>query len=65
MSGKEYARYPASITRREVEVDGQILVTTLFDPKIVSARVLAALYKMRWNIEVDFLNIKATLLPKR
>ncbi|MEO6022199.1 MAG: hypothetical protein ABIP64_03620 [Burkholderiales bacterium] len=65
MSAKEYARYPASITRREVEVDGQILVTTLFDPKIVSARVLAALYKMRWNIEVDFRNIKATLLPKR
>jgi hypothetical protein len=46
---------------REVEVNGRILVTTLLDPKMVSARALGALYKMRWNIEVDFRTIKATL----
>ena len=46
---------------REVEVNGRILVTTLRDPKFVSARALGTLYKMRWNIEVDFRTIKATL----
>ena len=61
MSAEEYARYPEFITMREVEVDGRILVTTLLDPMAASARALGALYKMRWNIEVDFRTIKATL----
>ena len=61
MSAKEYARYPEFITMREVEVNGRILVTTLLDRKFVSVRALGALYKMRWNIEVDFRTIKATL----
>ena len=46
---------------REVEVDGRILVTTLLDPQTVSADALDRLYAMRWNIEVDFRTIKATL----
>ena len=57
----EYARYPEFITMREVEVNGRILVTTLLDRKIVAPGALASLYKMRWNIEVDFRTIKATL----
>ena len=61
MSADKYARYPAFIMMREVEVNGRILVTTLLDPKFASARDLGALYKMRWNIEVDFRTIKATL----
>jgi hypothetical protein len=61
MSAEQYAHYPAFITLREVEVNGRILVTTLLDPKTVSARELGALYKMRWHIEVDFRTIKATL----
>ncbi len=61
MSAEEYARYPAFITMREVEVNGRILITTLLDSKFASARDLGALYKMRWNIEVDFRTIKATL----
>jgi len=61
MSAEEYARYPQFLTMREVEVNGRILVTTLCDPTFVSARALGALYKMRWNIEVDFRTIKATL----
>ena len=61
MGAKEYARYPAFITMREVEVNGRILVTTLLDRKLVSVRAIGALYKMRWNIEVDFRTIKATL----
>jgi hypothetical protein len=61
MSVEEYARYPEFISMREVEVNGRILVTTLRDPQFVSARALDTLYKMRWNIEVDFRTIKVTL----
>ena len=61
MSVEDYARYPEFISMREVEVNGRILVTTLRDPKFVSARALGTLYKMRWNIEVNFRTIKATL----
>jgi hypothetical protein len=61
MSAEEYANYPEFITMREVEVNGRILVTTLLDPAAVSAQSLGSLYKMRWNIEVDFRTIKATL----
>ena len=61
MSAEDYARYPEFITMREVEVNGRILVTTLLDRTAVSAQALGALYKMRWNIEVDFRTIKATL----
>jgi len=61
MSEEEYARYPEFITMREVEVNGRILVTTLLDPTFASAQALGTLYKMRWNIEVDFRTIKATL----
>jgi hypothetical protein len=61
MSAEEYARYPEFIEMREVEVDGRILVTTLLDPVLAPAQSLVALYRMRWNIEVDFRTIKATL----
>jgi len=61
MSAEEYARYPEFITMREVEVNGRILVTTLLDRNFVSLSELGRLYKMRWNIEVDFRTIKATL----
>ncbi len=61
MSAEQYARYPERLRMREVEVDGRILVTTLLDPHTVSAASLDSLYAMRWNIEVDFRTIKATL----
>ena len=61
MSAEEYASHPEFIEMREVEVNGRILVTTLLDPAFASAYALGALYKMRWNIEVDFRTIKATL----
>jgi hypothetical protein len=61
MSAEEYASYPEFITMREVEVNGRILVTTMLDARAVTAQSLGALYKMRWNIEVDFRTIKATL----
>jgi len=61
MSAEDYARYPEFIAMRELEVDGRILVTTLLDPEFASPRMLDALYRMRWNIEVDFRTIKITL----
>lgn len=61
MSAQDYARYPTFLAMREVEVEGRILVTTLLDPQFASAHALCALYKMRWNIEVDFRTIKSTL----
>ena len=61
MSAEEYAGYSEFITMREMKVNGRILVTTLLDPAIASVHALGALYKMRWNIEVDFRTIKATL----
>ena len=61
MSADEYAHYPEFITVREVEVNGRILVTTLLDPKVAAPGALTSLYKMRWNIEVDFRTINATL----
>ena len=61
MNAEDYAGYPAFIVMREVEVNGRILVTTLCDSHGVSTRALDALYKMRWNIEVDFRTIKSTL----
>ena len=61
MSPEDYTNYPEFIAMREVEVNGRILVTTLRDPQFVTARSLDTLYKMRWNIEVDFRTIKATL----
>ena len=61
MSAGQYARYPERLRMREVEVGGRILVTTLLDPESASARALDNLYAMRWNIEVDFRTIKATL----
>lgn len=61
MSAEEYAAYPEFITMREVKVGGRTLVTTMLDPLLVPAQALGALYEMRWNIEVDFRTIKATL----
>lgn len=61
MSAEKYAHYPAFITMREVEINGRILVTTLLDPTLVSPQAISALYRMRWNIEVDFRTIKTAL----
>ena len=61
MSAEKYDGYPEFITMREVKINGRILVTTLLDPTFASVQSLGALYAMRWNIEVDFRTIKATL----
>ena len=61
MSAEQYAAYPERLRIREIEVGGRVIVTTLLDPKTAPAEALNSLYGMRWNIEVDFRTIKATL----
>lgn len=61
MSQPEYAAFPAELTVRETLVDGRVLVTTLLDHRQVSKGELAAIYEQRWNVELDFRNIKTTL----
>lgn len=59
MTPESYGRMPEHLTLRETEVGGRILVTTLGDAKIVSAAEIDALYRQRWQIEVDLRSIKA------
>ncbi len=40
---------------------GKLLITTLLSAKDTSKSDLKALYKKRWQIEVDFRNIKTTM----
>lgn len=61
MSTQEYSECPPTLRIREIEVNGRVLVTTLLEPGCVSAPALDQLYAMRWNIEVDFRVMKATL----
>jgi len=56
-----YAQMPQGIWVREVSVANQIIVTTLTEPSQINPDELAALYAMRWNIEVDFRTLKATM----
>jgi hypothetical protein len=60
MSREEYREAPAQLTVREVKVGSRVLVTTL-SHRSVCKRELNALYQRRWNIELDFRNIKTTL----
>ena len=61
MSIERWEGYPAVLNVRECEVHGRTLVTTLLDSNAASPRELDALYALRWNIEVDWRTIKATL----
>ncbi len=61
MSRDEHQRHPDTLTVREVNVDKKILVTTLLKPKVTPKHALGELYTERWNVELDFRNIKTTL----
>ena len=70
MTQDEFAELPAEITVRElryrVEVPGFrvrviTLVTTLLDPLIYPKEKLAALYRRRWQIELNLRHIKITM----
>jgi hypothetical protein len=61
VSAEQYAEFPDELTVREVLVDGQILVTTLPNPRKVRKGALGQLYAQRWNVELGLRNIKTTL----
>lgn len=61
MSHSEYAALPKKLRMREIEVQGRVLVSTMHDPRYASIQALDQLYGMRWNIEVDFRSLKATM----
>lgn len=61
MSPLTYSHYPEKLCMREAEVDHRVLVTSLLDPMATTPRELDNLYRMRWNIEVDWRTIKVTM----
>ncbi len=61
MSQEAYDQAPATLTVREFQAGGKIMVTTLLDPKQAPKARLRRLYSCRWNMELDLRNIKTTL----
>lgn len=61
MTIEQYESAPDTLSVRELEVGGKVLVTTLLCPKTTSKLALKALYKRRWHVELDLRNIKTTL----
>ena len=70
MSPEEYAQVPETMvlreTRFQVTEPGKetkiiTVITTLTDPTEYSKEDIAELYGLRWNVEVDILQIKQTL----
>jgi len=52
---------PETLQVREVRVGRKILVTTLSDARTYSRESLEALYRDRWQVELDLRNIKSVL----
>lgn len=70
MSPEDYAALPASILVRELRFQVTTpgfrtrevtLVTTLLDPQRYPAGELAALYRQRWQVELNFRHLKQTM----
>ena len=61
MSQEEYDEAPATLKVREFKAGGKVMVTTFLCPKQTPKAVLKALYRCRWNVELDLRNIKTTL----
>jgi hypothetical protein len=70
MSEAQYAQIPQTLTLRELRFDLSVpgrrseaitVVTTLMDSKAYPKQDIAALYGLRWNVELDIRSIKQTL----
>lgn len=61
MTPEQYAAYPDTLKMRETKVAHKVLVTTMLDHRATGKDDLAALYKQRWNVELDLRNIKSTM----
>lgn len=61
MSPYEYDQAPDTLTVREFQAGGKVMVTTFLCPKETPKSVLKRLYRQRWHVELDLRNIKTTL----
>lgn len=61
MSHDEYDQTPETLKVRELKAGGKVMVTTFLCPKQTPKAELKALYRSRWNVELDLRNIKTTL----
>jgi len=61
MGKEKFDELPKTLRIRELKRGGKILITTMLYKNRVSATQIKNLYKQRWQIEVDFRNIKSTL----
>jgi len=61
MTPEQYESAAHTLTVRELHVGGKVLVTTLLCPKTTPKIALKALYKRRWQVELDIRNIKTTM----
>ena len=61
MSQRDYEQAPDQLTVRELATGGKVLVTTLLCSKDAPKAALKALYRERWQVELDLRCIKTTL----
>lgn len=61
MSVEQYQSIPKTIQLRELRVKHKTIITTLMKATKHSKKVISDLYQSRWNIEVDFRNLKTTM----
>lgn len=61
MTQAQYETTPDTLTVRELRTGGKLLVTTLLCPRQTPKDELKALYRQRWNAELDLRCIKTTL----
>ena len=61
MTVEQYESAPETLTVRELEIGGKVLVTTMTCPDAAPKLALKELYKKRWQVELDIRNIKTTL----
>lgn len=61
MTEAQYQSAPETLTIWELEVGGRVLITTLTCPNTFAKESLKALYKRRWQVELDIRNIKTTM----
>ena len=70
MSQRLWKKLPRTITVRQVQVESirkgfrprvQVLTTTLLDPILWPAALLASLYERRWRVELSFDDLKTTM----
>jgi len=61
MSQSDYEQAPDQLTVRELATGSKVLVTTLLCSKDTPKAALKALYRERWQVELDLRSIKTTL----